>query len=185
MAPVLATAILIACATMFPRMLLVAFAINPVLLQALLWPALVMASVAYASAGWLWCVQPRGGGDAQLPLDNPLELKAAVTFGALLAIVMLVARALEHWFGNDWILLLAAVSGITDVDAINLTLSRMSRDGLSVTLAASGIVIAAAVNSLVKGIMAIVIAGWRPGLRVALPLAMAGASGVFLAWWPF
>jgi uncharacterized membrane protein (DUF4010 family) len=185
MTPMLAPAILVACGTMFPRMLLVATLINPALLQPLLWPAAVMALITYASAGWYWYAQPRVGGDAEALLDNPLELKAALSFGALLALIMLVAQGLKSWLGDGGMLLLAAVSGITDVDAINLTLSRMSQDELPVALAVSAIVIAAAVNSLVKGMIATGIGGRALGLRVALPLLGAGLAGILVTWRPF
>lgn len=183
MTPVLASAILLACGTMFPRMLLVAGLVNPDLLQGLLWPAAAMAMISYAPAAWYWySASHAGGGETDLALHNPLELKAALSFGALLALVMLLARGLKSWLGEHGMLLLAAVSGITDVDAINLTLSRMSQDELPLALAVSAIVVAAAVNSLVKGLIATTIGGWRLGLRVAIPLLGAAVAGVAIAW---
>jgi uncharacterized membrane protein (DUF4010 family) len=179
--PVLASAILLACGTMFPRMLLVAGLVNPDLLQRLIWPAAAMAVITYAPAAWYWRSGSHAGGETDPPLRNPLELKAALTFGALLALVMLLARGLKSWLGEPGMLLLAAVSGITDVDAINLTLSRMSQDELPLALAASAIVVAAAVNSLVKGLIAATIGGWRLGLRVAAPLLGAATAGIALA----
>jgi uncharacterized membrane protein (DUF4010 family) len=186
MTPVLATGILVACGTMFPRMLLVATLINPALLQPLLGPAAVMALITYGAAAWLfWDASPCDGGGPEALLDNPLEFKAALSFGALLAMIMLLARGLKNWLGDAGMLLLAAVSGITDVDAINLTLSRMSQDELPLTLAVSAIVIAAAVNSLVKGMISTAIGGRSLGVRVALPLLGAGLTGILLTWWPF
>jgi uncharacterized membrane protein (DUF4010 family) len=184
MTATLATGILVACGTMFPRMLLVATLINPGLLQPLLWPAVVMAMITYgAAAGYYWHAKPSGDGGAEALLDNPLELKSALSFGALLALVMLVAQGLKDWVGDGGMLLLAAVSGITDVDAINLTLSRMSQDELPVALAVLAIVIAAAVNSMVKGLIATAIGGRALGLRVAMPLLVAGLVGVLITWW--
>jgi uncharacterized membrane protein (DUF4010 family) len=182
MQPLLAAAILLACGTMFPRMLLVAGLINPDLLQHLVWPALAMALIIYAPAVWYWRAGPRSGENTETVLANPLELKAALSFGALLALVMLLARGLKSWLGDRGMLLLAAASGVTDVDAINLTLARMSLDELSLALAVSAIVVAAAVNSLVKGLLATVLGGWRLGLRVALPLLAAAATGIAIVW---
>ncbi|MFB1486775.1 MULTISPECIES: MgtC/SapB family protein [unclassified Thiocapsa] len=184
MAPVLATAILVACATMFPRMLLVSTLIHPPLLPSLLWPAATMALIAYGFAAVFWLTQPRGGdGDADALLDNPLELKSAVGFGLLLALVMVSAKGLESWVGASGIMMLAAASGIADVDAITLTIARISRDELPLGIAVSSIVIAAAVNSLVKGIIAASVGGRALGLRVALPLLGAGLAGLAVAWW--
>ena len=54
---------------------------------------------------------------------------------------------------------------------------------LSPRIAATGIVIAASVNSLVKGVMATTIGGGRLGLRVGLPLLAAAAGGLLATQW--
>jgi uncharacterized membrane protein (DUF4010 family) len=183
MVPVLATAILVACATMFPRMVLVSSLIHPPLLPHLIWPAAAMALIAYGFAAFYWLTQPRGGDDADALLDNPLELKSAVGFGLLLALVMLLARGIESWIGATGVMMLAAASGIADVDAITLTIARMSRDELAVGIAVWSIVIAAAVNSLVKGVIAASVGGRALGVRITLPLLGAGLGGLAVAWW--
>ncbi|MCU0836489.1 MAG: DUF4010 domain-containing protein [Chromatiaceae bacterium] len=183
MTPMLATGILVACGTMFPRMLLVSTLINPALMPRLLWPAAVMALVAYGFAALYWRTQSPGGNEAAASLESPLELKSAMSFGALLALVMLLARGLKTWLGDGGVLLLAAASGIADVDAITLALARMGQDELPLGLAATSIVIAAAVNSLVKGIIATAVGGRALGLRVGLPLLGAGIAGLSAVWW--
>jgi uncharacterized membrane protein (DUF4010 family) len=180
--PVLATGVLLACGTMFPRMLLVASLLNRELFQALLVPAAVMAVCVYAPALVFLHRQARMQPYAASPLKNPLELKTALGFGVLLAAVMLFGKALQHFAGDAGVLTLAAASGIADVDAITLSLARMSGEDLGLTTAAFGVVIAGAVNSLVKGAIAGAIGGRDMGLRVALPLAVAAAAGLAAAW---
>jgi len=114
--------------------------------------------------------------------QNPLELSAAFMFGLLLLVIMLLAHALQAWFGELGILLLAVASGITDVDAITLTLSRDTLNQLSVSTAVTGITIAAAVNSVVKGGMAAIIGNRALGIRVMLPMLMAVTSGLLVAY---
>lgn len=70
---------------------------------------------------------------------------------------MLLSHALAEWFGNAGVLILSALSGITDVDAISLALGRQSIQILSVTTAALGILIAASVNTIVKMSMVVAI----------------------------
>jgi len=181
LAPVLATGILLACGTMFPRMLLVASLLNRALFEALVVPALVMALCVYVPALVFLRRQARMQPYTASPLKNPLELRAALGFGALLAVVMLLGKALQEFSGEAGVLVLAAASGIADVDAITLSLARMSGDDLALGAAALGVVIAGAVNSLVKGAMAGVIGGRAIGLRVALPLASAAAAGLVAA----
>jgi uncharacterized membrane protein (DUF4010 family) len=182
MAPVLATAILLACGTMFPRMLLVASVINPQLFAPLLTPAAAMALLVYLPSLLYWRSQPNKETDVVSPLRNPLELNTALTFGFLLALVLLLGKALRSWFGEAGVLTLAAASGVTDVDAITLSLARMSEDDLALRIAAIGVVIAASINSLTKGFMATVIGGRNIGFRVGLPLLASATVGSTLAW---
>ncbi|MDD3518385.1 MAG: MgtC/SapB family protein [Chromatiales bacterium] len=183
LAPTFAVGILVACGTMFPRMLLVASLIAPPLFEWLLVPSLVMAAFAYLPALVYWYRQMPREEDVASPLKNPLELKTALSFGLLLALVMLLGRALQEWLGEIGVLALAAASGVADVDAITLSLARMSQGDLAPRIAASGIVIAAAVNSAVKGVMASAIGGRAIGLRAAAPLFASAGAGLLTVWW--
>jgi uncharacterized membrane protein (DUF4010 family) len=181
-APMLGTGILLACGTMFPRMLLVASVVNPALFRLLLLPAAVMALLAYGPALVYWRGSSSRELDSKALLKNPLELKTALGFGLLLALIMLLGKALRHWFGEGGVLALAAASGVADVDAITLSLARMTQDDLALPVAATGIVIAAAVNSLVKSGMATFIGGRRIGERVGLPLLGCALGGLAATW---
>jgi uncharacterized membrane protein (DUF4010 family) len=177
--PFLAAGILIASGTMFPRMVIVATLINPTLFPLLVLPALVMALVTYGSVALLYWLRRSGQQTAPIrQIQNPLELAVALRFGVFLAVIVLLTKALQEYFGDAGIFLMAAVSGIADVDAINLSLSRLSNTELPSHLAATGIIIASAVNSLVKGALAGFIGGKALGLRAALPLLIAAAAGL-------
>lgn len=180
--PMLATGILLACGTMLPRMVLVASLINPELFKLLLVPATIMAFLIYLPALVYWRIHSDDRADTDSPLKNPLELKTALGFSLLLALVMLLSKALQSQFGDAGVLALAAASGITDVDAITLSLARMSQDDLVLHIAVTGIVIAAAINSLVKGGMATFIGGRNMALRVGLPLLGSAIGGLVSIW---
>jgi uncharacterized membrane protein (DUF4010 family) len=156
--------------------------LNGQLFQPLLLPALVMAMLVYAPALYYWWSMRAVKYDATATLSNPLEIRTALSFGALLALVMLLGKALQAWLGEAGVLMLATASGVADVDAITLSLARMSQDELATRVAVMGIVIAAAVNSLVKGGMATVIGGREVGLRVGVPLLTSVVAGLLLAW---
>lgn len=170
--------ILLACGTMFPRMLLVATVIHAPLFPVLVWPAAAMALLTYGPALWL-LRKPREtpSGEDMLP-RNPLELTSALTFGGLLALVMVLGKALTEWFGDVGVYALAAASGVADVDAITLSLARMGSEELAASTAVLGIVIAASVNSLVKAGMAGMVGGRWLGIAVGQPLAAAVAAGL-------
>lgn len=78
----------------------------------------------------------------------------------------------------------AAVSGLGDVDAISLSLLKMSSEGLIATMAAQAILLAAAANSLVKLVMGMVFADpssrWLLLLGL-LPMVLLSFAGIFLA----
>jgi uncharacterized membrane protein (DUF4010 family) len=182
LSPMLAMGILLACGTMLPRMLLISSLLNVDLFIPLLVPSAVMALLIYLPAAWYWRAEPAKKTDGISPLKNPLELKTALSFGLLLALVMLFGQALKHWFGEIGVLALAAASGIADVDAITLSLARMSQADLVLHTAVTGIVLASAVNSIVKGSIATFIGGRNVGLRVGLPLLGSAVGGLATVW---
>jgi uncharacterized membrane protein (DUF4010 family) len=182
MAPVLATGILLACGTMFLRVLLVVTLVNPEMFKPLVIPMLVMALLTYLPAIGFWCSPVPHKANKRTKLKNPVELRAALGFGVLLALVMLLSVALQDWFGDAAVLVLAAASGIADVDPINLSLARMSLNDLALHIAATGGLIAAGVNSLAKAVMATAVGGREIGLRVGLPLVMSAGGGLATAW---
>ncbi|MEE9493225.1 MAG: MgtC/SapB family protein [Gammaproteobacteria bacterium] len=183
MTPALSTGILLACGTMLPRTLLVACLINPDIFQLMLIPAIVMALLIYMPGLWYWrSMSYKKEVSSSSPVKNPLEIKAALGFGVLLTVVMLLGKALKNWFGEAGVLMLAAASGIADVDAINLSLARMSQNDLALNIAVIGIIIAAVVNNLVKGGIATLIGGKAMGLRVGLPLLASAIGGLLSVW---
>jgi len=177
LAPVLAGGILLACGTMIARMMVVATLIHPPLLGQLWAPALLLLTATLAPVAFYLRSglgrQPADGEESLL--RNPMELKSALLFGALLAAIMLLGNALSAWVGDAGLWALSAASGLADVDAITLSLAQMSERDVTVQVATLGILIAAGSNSLLKGGMALSIAGRALGFRVLLPLA-AGAA---------
>ena len=179
--PLSAMGILLACGTMYPRMLLVVTVIKPTLFAPLFWPSLVMALVTYVPGliyGWRHEPVPHQASG----LHNPLDLKEAVGFGIFLAVIILLGKYLRDAFGQAGVLGLAAASGIADVDAITLSLARMPAEDLSLTVTVFGILIAAASNCVAKTGIAAFIGGYQIGMYVGIPLLIGAASGLLTAW---
>lgn len=184
LSPILAGGILVACATMFPRVLFVCYLLNPSLAISMALPLAIMTLCPTVVAVVIWyrhAGTPLASDGLQ---KNPLEISAALLFGGLLTTILLLSHALQEWLGDQGIYMLAVVSGITDVDAINLSLSRLSQEGgtLSVPVAALGIVLASSVNTLVKAGLAIGIGTRTLGLQVVFPLVIAVAMGLLSSW---
>ncbi|KEF32854.1 hypothetical protein D777_00416 [Marinobacter nitratireducens] len=179
----LAAGILIACGTMFPRILAYCYVINRELLPSLIWPVLIMTVLLYGPALFIWR-RHSGTLDVSQPTlnQNPLDLTSALVFGLLLTAILLLGEFLKNWLGDAGIYVLAASSGVADVDAITLSLTRMSVDTLSMNTAVIGIVIAAATNNLIKAGMAGVIGNRHTGMMVAIPMALSLIAGLSVAW---
>lgn len=181
--PLLASGILLSCGTMFPRLLIVLSVINPQLVS-LLWPiVLIMMIALYLPAWWIWRRSEVEKIEQSNKQTNPLALQSALFFGVVLAIIMLLSHALSDWFGSAGILVLSAVSGITDVDAISLTLGRQSTQSLTIDVAVLGIFIAASVNTIVKMGMVLMIGARQLWAKVVPPMLSAVCLGglVYLA----
>ena len=178
----LAAGVAISSATMFPRVLLETAVVNRALLPELVLPMAAMTAIGFGAAAILWRSAPRGATAGDMQLNNPFEIWPALQFGALLAGIMLLAEAAQVWFGDAGIYLLAGISGITDVDAITLSLSRMARGDLSHEVASGAITLAAMVNTVVKAGLVMVVGGRGMGWPVGIIFAaiLAGGGLVFL-----
>ncbi|WP_444999216.1 MgtC/SapB family protein [Halomonas mongoliensis] len=187
--PLLAAGILLACGTMFPRILLYAAVISPGLLSSLWLPISLMALTLYLPSLLIWRRHHRQElVESPALIKNPLELRLALLFGALLALIMLLGEWLRSALGDAGIYLLATTSGLADVDAITLSLTRMSLETIAGQTAVLGIILAAATNNLVKaglaGLLGTRATGWRVagpmlaslliGLAAALAMRLAG-----------
>jgi len=173
---VLSVGILIAAGTMFPRTLLLVWILFPPLVTGLLVPLGVMMLICFIASGLLW----KGDDIASEPekyLKNPFEIKTALQFGVLLAAIMLMANALHAWLGDAGIYILAGISGIMDIDPVTLSMSSMAREGLIIEVATRAIVIAAIVNTFVKGLLSATIARGQMARDIGIVLLIVIAFG--------
>ena len=149
-------------------------------------PALALGAAAQVGFGvWLaWRAGADDAGAAPLSLSNPFDFKSVLKFFALLAVIMALANGAAAWAGSAGAYVLAAISGILDVDAISLSMARLAPDRLTAMSAIIAILIAVAVNSIAKVVLATSAGGWAFG-RLLLPALcaslLAGATGLWLA----
>ncbi|HKJ09196.1 MAG TPA: DUF4010 domain-containing protein, partial [Gammaproteobacteria bacterium] len=157
--------------------------VNHRLLPTVAAPLIAMTVLAYAVALWLWRRPAKSGETGGLNVSNPFELLPALKFGALLAVIMVLAEAARIRFGDAGVYLVAGVSGLADVDAITLSLARLAGGPLSTHVAGQGIVLAATVNTLVKGVLVTAIAGRSLAVRTVPALAAVMLAGALGVWW--
>lgn len=175
----LAGGILVAGFVMVVRVAVVAIALNPALAPLLTKPLLAAGAVLAAGAAVL--LIGRAGQTEQPALDiaNPLELGAALKMAGFIAVVMLGARLLQRQFGDAGVFATAGLSGIADVDAVVISMSRMAIDAIEPALAANAILLALAVNTMTKVILSAYAGGAGLSLRVGAVSALALAAGLF------
>jgi uncharacterized membrane protein (DUF4010 family) len=116
--------------------------------------------------------------EEDIPFKNPFELSQAFKFGFLFMVILVASKAATHYLGGAGAYLAGAVGGLMDVDGVTLSLSQLARSTLPPGTAALGILIAAASNSVVKGIVAIALGGWRFGRWVVLVFALTIGAGI-------
>jgi uncharacterized membrane protein (DUF4010 family) len=178
--PALAAGTLAAGAVSCLRTMVLALVAAPEV-GALLWLPLLGAAVAMALPALL---PARGGGKAQAAAapENPFELGAVLKMALLLGGVALLARLAAEKLGEEAVLVVAAVTGLADVDAVTLSVPQLVPATLTAGIAATAIGVAVASNILAKSGYALVLGGTRFGWRVALASAGAlAAGGVLLA----
>ena len=117
---------------------------------------------------------------------NPAELKSAIVFGLIYAVITFATAGVKQYFGESALYGVAIISGLTDMDAITLSLSRMAEtNSLEPTNAWRLILAASLSNFIFKGIVAAFLAGPRFGLKLAPFFAAAFAGGLVAIWlWP-
>lgn len=142
---------LLASSIMILRIFIEVAVVNIALLHPLWIPLSLMLLTATGGSIYLWRQHGKSvTDDSSLELKNPLRFFTALQFGLLLALILLLATAMEHWLGEKGLYVLALVSGLMDVDAITLSLSQMAKDGTNPLVATSGIIIATVTNTCVK-----------------------------------
>lgn len=147
-----AAGILIACAVMFLRVAVVAALFNMQVFRWLLIPCLAMAVYAVVYAFYILKTKaPKSGMVKEIiSLGNPLDLMNAAFFGLQYIIITLVVYYAGVYFGTKGLFVSGIISGFTDVDAINISVSKLSLVQISPAMAAMVVLFAVISNTLFK-----------------------------------
>lgn len=148
-----ASAIVLACTIMYPRILIEIAVVNRSLL-AFMWPMILILTVSGVAASLLLLFGKRTQTTTDVDLKNPFELMSAIKFGLVFALIIFVSKAAQEYLGSGGVYLAAGLAGLTDVDAITLSMANLAKESLSETTAAIAILIAVVVNTVVKASIA-------------------------------
>jgi uncharacterized membrane protein (DUF4010 family) len=143
--------------------------------------AILLLIAIFLSAALAW--RNRGArADTPAP-GNPTELKTALVFGATYAVVLLAVAAAGRSFGDQGVYVAAGFSGLTDMDAITLTTSRMTATGsLQAGVASRAILIACIANLVFKSLLVLMLGGVMLARRLAIPFAIQIVAAIVLVW---
>lgn len=181
-----ASGILVAWSVMFLRVLVIVSVVNRALLGPLVVPFVAVAVVAAAGAALLFyrrSLKTRSvNAQEDLRVANPFSVASAAKFAAFFAVVLVAVKIAQEHFASGGVYAVAALAGLTDVDAITLSMSELAKQG-EVRVAVVAIVIASLVNTVVKCGIAFVVGGMglgKPLLWTTLAMLAAGLASVLL-----
>lgn len=152
-----ATGVLVAGSAMFFRVLLEVFVLSRELAFVLVYELVAMGIAGFGFAAFIYFknrTRDEKISRAVSDLKSPFRLKPALSFAVFFSAILLLVEFAKATLGNSGIYLTSVVSGIMDVDAISISLTQMFESGeLSLMTAVYGVLIAVAVNTLVKSLM--------------------------------
>ena len=132
-------------------------------------PALVALALAWRTL--------RGSESKKPEPKNPLQFRNAIEMAVLFQIVLFGVFYLRQWIGESGLMAGGFVLGLTDVDALTLSMTRSVQSGTTIEAASRAIAMGIVANSLLKGVIAVAVG--HPGFkwRTAAPLAAMAAVG--------
>jgi uncharacterized membrane protein (DUF4010 family) len=179
----LACGILLSWAVMFVRVIVLVAVVNRKLLPEVIIPFLVMTFASGGYAAWLYFTDKSIDGTApkgDVEIENPFSLTAAAKFAALFAVVLLAVKIVQERFPPSGLYAVAALAGLTDVDAITLSMSEFAQSG-EARVAVIAIVIASLSNTIVKCGIAFVLGGEGLGKKLLIATGVTLVAGLATA----
>ena len=178
----LAGGVIAACTVLVPRVVLVSAVLNPAVAMRLL-PFLAPAfliGAALIAVGWR--TKDDGAKRADDEPDNPLNLGAAIRMAVAFQAAMTIIAWVRQYWGMAGVFATAAALGLTDVDALTVSMARQQA-ALDASIAARAITIGILANTLMKLGIALVLgrASFRRRASAGLAALAAGTTaGLFL-----
>jgi uncharacterized membrane protein (DUF4010 family) len=169
-----------ACTVMLIRVAVGCAVLNPPLALALpryIWPALVIGLAALLV---LWRANADGPEEV-LTFGSPLQLRTALQMTGLFQVVLLLILVVQSRWGSQALTGTAAFVGLTDLDALTLSLARSAAVNVMVPDAAVALTAGILSNTLLK--LGTALAIGRGSFRVVTAVAltaMAGATALAL-----
>lgn len=172
--------ITMASAVVFARVLALIGATAPAFFF-IAWPPLVVMLGWFSVLALICWILRRGESSSMPEQENPSELKPALLFAGLFAVVLVATAAAKDYFGQSGLYAVAVLSGLTDMDAITLSVTQMvNAQNLPAETGWRLILVASLSNLVFKAGTVATIGGSKLAIRVTLIFASAFAGGILL-----
>lgn len=175
-----AIVIMIASTVVFARLLLEIATVAPAFLPAAA-PSLIALLILSAVSSFVLWFRSCKNYDEMPQQENPSELKSALLFGLIYAVVLFVVAAVKERYGNRGLYVVAALSGLTDVDAITLSTAQLVNAGRLGAGEGWKLIVVAATSNLIFKAAAVAALGRRQlFMKVLPPYAIVIAAGILM-----
>ena len=171
----LAAGVIGACLVLVPRVIVVSAVLNAGVAAQLLRYVLPSFAVGALAIGLLWRASASSAAPAEPPRGSPLRLAVAIQMAVAFQVAMWGVEYVQRRWADPGLYTTAAFLGVTDVDALTVSMNRLP-DGTTAAVAARVIGVGILTNSISKLVMASVIGRGRFRL-----LAGAGLLATALA----
>jgi uncharacterized membrane protein (DUF4010 family) len=152
-----ARAVVLASSVMLPRVFLLVLATYPSLLPTV-GPPLVAMLVSGLVIVFLLRRKDRADDDTlerSLEVAHPLRLSTAIKFGLAFAVALVAVEFAQAYLGSPGVYVASVLAGLTDVDAITLSVARLASNAqLALRVAGIAIIVATLANTFAKGAIA-------------------------------
>ncbi|QCT94752.1 DUF4010 domain-containing protein [Caminibacter mediatlanticus TB-2] len=146
------SAIIIATAMMYIRLLIITFIFNQKVGMKLLLPFLILAFISIIISLFQY---KKENNYPNITDNNPLELGTAFLFAFLFILMIAITKIVILHFGNLGLKVLSFIVGFTDIDPFILSLLT-GKYHINETYIVSAIIIASGSNNILKGIYALI-----------------------------
>lgn len=146
-----AIAILAAASIMIIRVLVWIFVFNKALFNTCWLAFLLVFLAAIGVTVFLYSKQNgKEKTDTTIRQNKPLDLQGAIIFGIIYLVVLLFVNYANEHLGEKGLFISSGIAGLSDIDAITITISKLAGTSLDYSLAAKAVMIATLSNTVVK-----------------------------------
>jgi uncharacterized membrane protein (DUF4010 family) len=172
-----ASSILLASSIMFPRLLIWLFILDQELLR-MLWLPVTLFGLLGVGIGYWMSRQSREDEVEASPrqASNPINFKEAFIFAGIYIVIQLLVGYANAYFGDRGVYIASVIAGLTDIDAITISMADYQEKSIKMGVAGAAIILAAFSNTLIKYAFCLIF-----GNQTLRRYSTIGFVGLFLA----